>query len=302
MPPHHVDSVDRRRFLIGLAGLGSLVAMPSAAQGRASQLGLQLYTVRDRLATDFEGTLGAVAAAGYTEVELFGSLGERTPQQVRTALDRAGLSAPSTHIAVVPGPDVERQLVAARVIGHRYAMVRTATGAGDARGSVDGWKRIAHTLNETGAAGKAYGVRALFHNHVDEFAPLAGTSGTGYDILLAETDPALVAMELDIGWARIAGQDPLAMFRRHPGRYPLWHVKDVRGLADAVSHPIGERQKAAAFAPLGAGEIDYRPVFEAATTAGLEHFFVEQDNAPAGDSLGAIGTSAANLKRLLGRR
>ena len=310
----------RRMFLAQLAALSAGSTLRFAAQTRArttwvDRLGLQVYTVRDQLGKDFEGTLARIAEAGYKEVELFGSLGDRTPKELRTILDRAGLTAPSTHIGVTPGPDLEKQLEAYQVIGHRFTAVRAggppAGGAGrggpGGRGrgpaepnTADRWKRQAAALNEVGRAGQKFGIRALLHNHVVEFMPLEGAGGTGYDILLAETDAKLVAMELDIGWASVAGQDALAMFKKHPGRYPLWHVKDVTGLAALVASPMADRQGAVQFAPVGAGEINYKALFAAAQTAGLQHFFIEQDNAVNGDSVAAIRTSAVNLRKLIG--
>ena len=323
MAHHQRNLPGRRRFLQTVVGAaGALVSATAAGRSLiaaqtspwATRLGLQVYTVRDQLAKDFEATLAAVAEAGYKEVELFGSLGERTPQQVRAVLDRHGLTAPSTHIGVSPGPDLAKQLEGWQVMGHRYTAVRVGgprpagapPGGAGGRASAppppntaDVWRRQAQALNEVGTAGKKYGVRALIHNHIDEFAPLVGAAGTGYDILLSETDPTVVSMELDIGWARLAGQDPIAMFKKHPGRYPLWHVKDTTGLAAAVARPIAERRLGANFVPVGAGDIDYKTLFALAPTAGLQHFFVEQDNAVEGDSLAAIRTSAQNLKRIL---
>lgn len=318
----------RRRFLrqvLGASGAAwaarSFGGRAAAAQaGRAGssrrwtdRLGLQVYTVRDQLNKDFEATMAAIAEAGYHEVELFGSLGDRTPRQIRAILDRNGLTAPSTHMTVSAGPDLDKQLEAWQIIGHRFTAVRV--GAPRAAGAPAGaprtgapppappptpetWRRQAAALNDVGRAGQKYGVRALVHNHTEEFAPMGG-AGTGYDILLSETDPALVAMELDLGWARLAGQDPIAMFRKHPGRYPLWHVKDTTGLAAAVARPFPERRLGAQFVPVGAGDIDYKALFAMAETAGLQHFFVEQDNAVDGDSLALIRTSAQNLKKLL---
>ena len=327
MADDSIRGLERRQFLQSLVALGVWSASPaggavaSAAQAGkpaagspwATRLGLQVYTVRDRMAKDFEATLAGVAKAGYTEVELFGSLNDQTPQQVRAILDRNGLSSPSTHITVSPGPDLAKQLEAWQIIGHRFTAVRVggARPAGGRGGgppsppppnTPDVWKRQAEALNQVGAAGKTHGIRALIHNHIDEYAPLVGAGGTGYDILLAETDPALVAMELDIGWASLAGQDPIAMFKKHPGRYPLWHVKDTKGLAAAVARPFADRRLGANFVPVGTGDIDYKAMFAEARTAGLQHFFVEQDNAVDGDSLAAIEASAQHLKRLLSQR
>jgi sugar phosphate isomerase/epimerase len=152
-------------------------------------------------------------------------------------------------------------------------------------------------------AGRKYGIKALIHNHTNEFEPLAeDRSVRPYDILLAETDPTLVAMELDIGWATVAGQNALEMFRKNPGRYELWHVKDMDELSALASMTTqAERQRAAKIVPVGAGDIDYRPIFAAAGIAGMKHYFVEQDTAPdwAGGSYAAAKLSYDALMRTL---
>ena len=287
-------------------------------------MGLQLFTVRDQIEKDFEGTLSQVAAAGYKEVEPTSYVG-RSPAQVRAALDRAGLVAPSTHVALVPGPELERTLAGYQEMGHRWAAARPAGAGGRPPGpppgapqgqqptrpaparvftpppqTLDSVKRQADLCNEVGAAGKPYGVKVLIHNHTNEFQPLADSALIPYEVLFRETDPQLVAFELDIGWARVAGQDPLAMFAQHPHRFPLWHVKDMADLTTVTTLATqGERQRAAKIVPVGSGDIDYRPVFQHASDAGLEHFYIEQDTAPDTGSLEAMRLSAQNLRRAL---
>ena len=162
-------------------------------------------------------------------------------------------------------------------------------------------KRTANALNEAGRITQKHGIKVIVHNHTVEFEPLADSSQRPYDVLLAETDPSLVAMELDIGWATVAGQKALDLFKQAPGRFEVWHVKDITGLAalNALSNQT-ERQRAAKIVPLGEGEIDYRPIFAQASLAGMKHFYVEQDSAPqSGDSLAAAATSYRNLAKLL---
>jgi sugar phosphate isomerase/epimerase len=142
-------------------------------------------------------------------------------------------------------------------------------------------------------------MKVIVHNHTEEFAPLADASMRPYDVLLAETDPSLVAMELDIGWAAVAGQSALELFRQAPGRFEVWHVKDIAGLA-ALSGTQAERQRAAKIVSLGAGDIDYRPIFAQAALAGMKHFYVEQDSAPqSGDSIAAAAASYRKLLEVL---
>jgi sugar phosphate isomerase/epimerase len=169
------------------------------------------------------------------------------------------------------------------------------------RQTLDGVKRTANALNEAGRITQKHGIKVIVHNHTVEFEPLADSSQRPYDVLLAETDPSLVAMELDIGWATVAGQKALDLFKQAPGRFEVWHVKDITGLAalNALSNQT-ERQRAAKIVPLGEGEIDYRPIFAQASLAGMKHFYVEQDSAPqSGDSLAAAATSYRNLVKLL---
>ena len=141
----------------------------------------------------------------------------------------------------------------------------------------------------------------LIHNHTQEFQPIEGSSLLPYDILLAETDPELVAMQLDIGWASVAGQNILEMFHKSPGRYELWHVKDVRGIKNMSAQMTQpERQRSAMLVPVGQGEVDYKTIFASAELAGLKHYCIEQDNAADwGDSIAAARVSYQNLIKLL---
>jgi sugar phosphate isomerase/epimerase len=167
--------------------------------------------------------------------------------------------------------------------------------------TLDSVKRRAAELNANGKIAGKFGIKLFVHNHTGEFEKLADDDRTSYDVLLAETDPALVTMQLDIGWAYIAGVDPIALFQKNPGRYELWHIKDVFGLktVDPKLSP-NQRVNSMAFAPVGAGQIDYKKVFGQARLAGLKHFFVEQDNAASfGDSLAAARVSFENLSKVL---
>jgi sugar phosphate isomerase/epimerase len=154
--------------------------------------------------------------------------------------------------------------------------------------------------NQIAAAAKPYGIKVLVHNHTMEFQPFAD-GRTPFDLMIAELDPERVVLELDIGWATVAGKSALDLFAKHPGRFPLWHVKDMAGLAALASLTNqGERQRAAKIVPVGQGEIDYAPIFARAATSGMQHFFVEQDTAPnSGDSLAAAKTSFDAIRKTL---
>lgn len=263
----------------GVAGAGSV----RGAVGARPPIGLQLYTVRDQLQRDFEGTIARVAEIGYQELEFAGYY-NRTPEQVRALLDRLNLRAPSAHLGLNLFRDnLEATLAASETMGHRYVVVPAARAEGAAA-----WRQLAADFNRYGAAARQRGLRFGYHNHAWEFEDLGG-GVTAYDILLRETDPALVDLELDLYWAIRGGRRPVEMFARNPGRFKLWHVKDMTDMSGTQ-----------AMVPVGAGEVNFAEIFASARTAGMEHFFVEHDNAA--DTVGSIEsvtTSYQNLRRML---
>ena len=327
--------MDRRSFLARLAVSGAALAAVGCSKGMhvaggpsvadtplewRELIGLQLFTVRDLTATDYPGTLMRVAQLGFRTVQTTGSYGTYTAQQIHEFLDRAKLLSPATHVSPRMGPDFERTLEGYQLIGHKYTTVsfgpqppRTAPAdvtvaqprpaqAATRRETLDAVKRTAAQLNAAGAITKKHGIKVIVHNHTEEFEPLADSSQRPYDVLLAETDPSLVAMELDIGWAAVAGESAVELFKRAPGRFEVWHVKDIAGLASLdKSASQAARHRAAKVVPVGEGDIDYRPIFAQAALAGMRYYFVEQDSAPAsGDSIKDAGKSYAALMKLLG--
>ncbi len=292
-----------RRTFLAASGAGMLMAQTSPDWKR--QIGLELYTVRDLLPKDYEGTLAKVAEIGYKEVEPATNYAGMEPKQFRAMLDKFGLSAPSTHVGATDGPDLEKQLEGFQTMGIKYTEIRGgAPGGGGGRGpqTEESVKRTAQQINRHGEIAKKFGMKMLIHNHTQEFQPLEGGALHPYDVLLRETDPALVAMQLDIGWASVAGQNILEMFQKHPGRFELWHVKDARGIklmTPQMTQP--ERQRSAMLVPVGEGEVNYKSIFAAAGQAGLKHFCIEQDNAADwGDSMAAARVSYQNLLKILG--
>jgi sugar phosphate isomerase/epimerase len=282
--------VDRRSFLGALAAIGSAGLAPERGCTSASRLptelsylkriGLQLYTVRDEMAANFEGTLARVAAIGYREVEFAGYL-DRNPRAVRAILDQNGLVAPSAHIPIeLLRTKWRAALDDAQVVGHRFLVIPWIPA--EERRTLDDYKRVAELFNRAGAEAKAVGVGFAYHNHDFEFARVNGQ--LPYDILLTETDPALVAMELDLYWITKGARDPLDYFARHPGRFPLVHVKDSGG---APRHEMVE---------VGRGTIDWKRIFARQEQAGIKHAFVEHDE-PA-DPLGFARASYEYLSRL----
>lgn len=290
-----VPKSDRRAFLFQLAAgvSGGLMAAclrpePSPPIAPSAQnIGLQLYTVRDQLQRDFEGTLERVAKIGYTQVEFAGYY-ERTPDQVRAVLDRLRLSSPSAHIGVpLLRQDIQGQITSAKTLGQRYVTVPSYPFPRDA--GRQAFADAAAELNKWGEACRARGVRLAYHNHAGELRDVGGGT-TGLDVMLQETQPGLVEFENDLYWTTYAGVDPLRLFARYPGRFTLWHVKDLRD-------PQGTK----GMAPVGEGTIDFKRLFAAAKQSGLRNFFVEHDSAAQypGGSLASIERSFATLKQLL---
>lgn len=274
-----------KRLVLGAAGAACLsesdFVNSALAKKRLSKVGVQLYTVRRELESDFEGTLAKVAALGYREVEFAGYYG-RTPAQVKAVLERNGLAAPSAHFqSVVASGGVREAIEAAASIGHKYLVY--AWLPPEERKSLDDYRRLAERLNRAGEECKRAGIQFGYHNHDFEFAQMEGR--IPYDLILEATDARLVKMELDLYWITKGGQSPLAYFRKHPGRFPLVHVKDMDSTPKRY------------FTEVGRGTIDFKEIFAASKQAGIKHYFVEQDETPA-SPFDSIRTSIDYLKRL----
>jgi sugar phosphate isomerase/epimerase len=270
-----------RRTFIGRVGGGLLgapaVARVFAQEHRIQRIGMQLYTVRDAMAKDFDGTIAKVAGIGYKEVEFAGYF-DKSPQEVKATLARHGLTSPSTHIGYdLLGDKFEQVVADSLTIGHRFIVnpwidesIRSQPGA---------WQRAAETFNRAGEIAKKAGLQFAYHNHHFEFVPVV-EGKTPMEVLLTSCDPALVKIELDLCWATAAGQDPVALFQKHPGRFPLIHAKDLKRVPPGagswkVAPPIETLMSD--ITEVGSGVVDWKRVFAHAQEAGIEHYFVEHD-------------------------
>ncbi|PWG78629.1 sugar phosphate isomerase/epimerase family protein [Pararcticibacter amylolyticus] len=266
-----------RRNFLQHAGLlsAAFLLRPSFLTGRPSRkIGIQLYTLRDLIGKDVSGVLAKVAKAGYKEVEVYGfsrkdKFWGLEPRAFKQILRSHQLTSPSGHydpgMFLAPGgkeDDLKVNIEAGAALGHSYLTVPYLDDR--FRRSADDYKAIGAKFNRAGELCKQSGLRFAYHNHSFEFDRLGDTSG--YDILLKETDPALVKFELDLYWAVRAGKDPVAMFKEHPGRFAMWHVKDM------------DRQKPDLNTEIGDGSIDFRKIFAAAKISGVKHILVEQEN------------------------
>ena len=265
-----MKKLQRREFVKTLAAAGIAIACPGGKSGatayparRLDKVGLQLYTVRDKMKDDFEGTLARVAEIGYKEVEFAGYFGH-TPTDLKAILDRHGLSAPSTHIALAGEDAWQTSLETAKAIGHEYIVVPWIPE--ERRKTLDDWKSVADVFNRAARQAHDAGLQFAYHNHDFEFPKVDGQ--VPYDVLLQNTDPKLVQLEIDLYWMTKGGQDPLAYFARWPGRIPLVHVKDSAG---APEHKMVD---------VGQGTIDWKRIFAKSDQAGIKHYFVEHDQPP----------------------
>lgn len=263
---------------------GSLAAF---ARGLGLPLGLQLYSVRELLPKDYEGTLKMVAAAGYTEVEAAGFY-DHTVQDVKRSMKAAGLRCVSSHYPFGKvTSDFEQILEFNKELGVE-AIVCASPGRRPPildhnydNLSLDDWYYTADNLNAFGRKAAAAGLRFSYHNHSKEFKKIDGI--TPYDELLRRTDPAYVTMEMDCGWVSVGGGNPLEYLRKYPDRITMFHVKDFNPVAPSADNPEGY-----AVTELGRGTFDYQPIFaEAAKSGKLKHVFVEQEgfDIPAAESL-----------------
>jgi sugar phosphate isomerase/epimerase len=248
-------------------------ALSWASKLEPSAIGVQLYTVRDLLKANFEGTLAEVAKAGYKQVEFAGYF-DRSPKDLRAMLDRLGLAAPSAHIPYsVLSDKWPGVLEDAHTLGHRYLVCPWIDDEIRQRG---GWREAAAVFNRAGAQAKKAGIQFAYHNHHFEFVPLEGK--LAYDVILEQTDPDLVKMEMDLCWISVAGQDPQKYFTRWPGRYPLVHVKDVKKIPPREgTTPVAFEAVFPEMTNIGDGILDWKKILGECEKAGVKYYFVEND-------------------------
>jgi sugar phosphate isomerase/epimerase len=272
--------MNRRTFLEILTAAAVLPRHLSwaAAEHRIEKIGLQLYTVRDQMKADFDGTVAKVASIGYKEVEFAGYFG-RTAAQVRAVIDRNGLTSPSCHVEYAVLSDQWPSVIeSSKTIGQSYIVCPWIPE--EIRKQPDGWKRAIDTFNHAGEISKKSGIQFAYHNHWFEFLPVNGK--LPYDMLLEQCDPDLVKMELDLCWITVAGADPLTYFNRYPGRFPLVHVKDMKKLPKVSAsggQDFGDSLKD--MIAVGSGIIDWKRIFAQSEKAGIKHYIVEHDKAEA---------------------
>jgi sugar phosphate isomerase/epimerase len=285
--------MNSRRTFIKQAGLaaGAALLIPSFAFDKVTKnVGLQLYSLRKDLPNDVKGMIEKVAQAGYKEVETYGfSKGKfwgLTPKEFKTLLKDNGLKAPSGHYGMDEfsrtgkTDNLKADIESSAAIGGKYFTVAGARV--DMEKGVDGFKKVAEDFNKVAELAKASGLKFAYHNHDFEFKKLGDT--TGYDVYLTETDKNLVNFEMDLYWVVRSGNDPISLFKKYPGRFPMWHVKDMDKLKPEWNTEVGK------------GSIDFKSIFAQAKLSGMTNFFVEHETNYNPTPIESVKTSCEYIK------
>ncbi|MBC7912575.1 MAG: sugar phosphate isomerase/epimerase [Pyrinomonadaceae bacterium] len=259
--------MNTRRDFIKASGtlvIGSLI-LPNLAEAailkKSRRVGVQLYTIRKEMLADAAGTLKKLAVLGYKEIESArsdkGNYYGLQPKEIKKITQDLGISLVSGHVHI--DNDWQQSVDAAAEAGQHYLICSSMPTSGQ---TVENYQRNADVFSKAGEDCKKANIIFGYHNHSIEFDKVDGL--VLYDILLDRTDPDLVSMELDLGWVVASGIDPLKYFDKYPGRFPLWHLKDM-DLVKKVSTEFGK------------GEVNISQMFDYEKKSGMKHFFVEQE-------------------------
>lgn len=272
-------AMNRRRFLETAATISAATLFSSrsgwaAGEHKINKIGVQLYTVRDLMKEDFDGTIAKVAQVGYKEVEFAGYF-NHTAQQVKDILQKNGLTAPSTHVQYDELDEKFPSVIEfSKTVGMDYIICPWIPE--ELRKSPDIWKQASDKFNKCGEQTKKAGMQFGYHNHWFEFLPTNGK--LPYDELLKDCDPNLVKMEMDLCWAVAAGADPVKYFEKYPGRFPLVHVKDLKTKPKITSGGAQNYGDTVDLTEVGSGIIDWKRIFAHSQQAGIKHYIVEHDH------------------------
>jgi len=257
-------------------------------------VGLQLYSLRDSLPKDVKGVIEKVAQAGFKEVETYGfSVKDQfwglTPQEFKSILDANGLKAVSGHYSLGSylvddnTDELKASIAAAKVLGSEYVTIPWLDQG--IRKNADDYKKLAIKINKAGQMCKDAGIRLAYHNHNFEFDKQGDSNG--YEILLTGTDKSLVDFELDLYWVVRSGRDPIKLFKENPGRFTMWHVKDM------------DKSKKELNTEVGKGSINFKSIFAAAKLSGMKHFFVEHETNYQPNPIESVKASCEYIKKEL---
>ncbi len=278
----------RRSFL--QAGVAAALAGSLSAKTLRT-IGVQLYTVRGVLPEKPAETLRAIDAIGYREIEgTQGLLEKILPALPGTKLKPVSIHLDSRVVTQGSEDDLARVLDTVKKAGFAFAVMPYLPP--NERGGLDVIKKLAETLNRAGRKCRDAGLLLCYHNHAFEFEPMGGS--TPFDTLMTNTDPKLVALELDLFWVSVGGQNVPATLAKYKGRTPLVHLKDK---AADTENRYNEQVPRTAFKEVGGGTMDWPKILQACEAAGVEHYFVEQDQTP-GDPVESLRQSYAFVSKL----
>jgi sugar phosphate isomerase/epimerase len=253
----------RRDFFktAGTLTVGGLIIPRLLKAEKVKNIGIQLYSVRKEMLTDAVGTLKQLAMIGYRELESArsekGNYYGLQPKEIKKIVSDLGMTLRSGHVHV--DKDWQRSIDSAAEAGQDYLICSSLPSKAQ---TVDNYKSVAETFSKAGEDCKKSNIIFGYHNHEYEFEKENGQ--ILYDVLLNNTDPKLVTWELDLGWVVASGNDPLAYFNKYPGRFPLWHLKDM----DVAKQQSTE---------FGKGQIKVVEILKNAKKSGVKHIFVEQE-------------------------
>lgn len=286
--------MNRKEFMQTSALAAASLVFPSATSKSKRKIGLQLYTVRDVIVKDPKVVTKQLADLGYQELETFayneGTIFGMKFKEYGDYVKDLGMKITSGHYplgSTDPAKakkgtiltDWESAVADAKTIGQDYMVVPFLQESD--RKTIDQYKSVCEKLNKAGEVCNKYGIRLNYHNHAFEYETLEGQKP--FDVMLASLDPKLVGIELDLFWAIFANEQPLEYFKKHPGRFEQWHVKDMSK----------DDRKKNAF--VGTGSIDFQSIFAQAKQAGMKHFYIEHDNWPT-TSIDSVGQDIKNVK------
>lgn len=263
----------------------------SSGPQRVEKVGLQLYTLGMEI-EDIENALIQVKEAGYDQVEFAGTYYNKTPQEIKEILERTGLTSPANHARNLTSEEgLAQSINDALIIGHKYLVMPMLPGLSYGPMGARPEEQVVitmeqaddyvETLNGIGQKCSEAGLHFIFHNHQGEFVKIENGELL-YDYFLQQTNQKYVNFEIDLAWAIAAGADPVAYFEKYPGRFPLFHVKDIDG--NKMPCVVGE------------GIIDFAPIFAKSKLAGVKYYIVEQDMAP--DPIVNVTDSVRYLKNM----
>jgi sugar phosphate isomerase/epimerase len=292
---------NRREFLkiSGAGALGMMILSQQSCQSPAASkknfgVGIQLYTIRDAMAADVLGSLKKVSDLGFKNLELAsyadGKFYGYTAKEFKKIVADLGMEIPSSHTQVeskgITIDNAKKMADDHAELGVKYCVMPWVN---EVDRNVETYKRMVGDWNQVGKIMKEAGIQFAYHNHNFEFATIDGVVPY-YDIYMKEMDADLIKLELDLFWANKAGQNPVEMFKKYPGRFHLLHMKDMHTKQDPFYTIIKDD-----IAPVGTGVIDFKAILAAKEVAGVKYLFVEDDNQGNGKPFESIGTSITNL-------